>query len=298
LTVPDASPALLVYATPGRAPVLRPLLQAACRAVGVGVRLELLDTGSLFRRLHLESGEPKADVVAGSGPYALHAAALDAFLEAHQPAAAAPPVANLLGHEASWRWAALDYSPWTLVGDPPVDQLDSPAVKTLAVPDPARSEMGVMLLLGELDRARQTDRDTDAVWARWRERSVDGRLLLVDEPAAAVAAVTDGRASHARVAAAAGGTPLPGLAPLPNAVGLVKGAPHEAAARQLLDWLLGEPAGAALAGGPTLSPWQADRNGLAALAAAAPALDLAWTFGQYRAVRKEWLARGLAMAAP
>jgi ABC-type Fe3+ transport system substrate-binding protein len=271
---------LLVYSTPNRLPLARAVLAAACRAGDSGVRLEALSSGSLFRRLHLESGEPRADLVLGNGPYLAEAAARDGFIEG---------------------WSALDVSPFVVVGTPPighVEQLGDGALRALALPDPARSEVGVMLLLAMLDRARRQGGAPDP-WTVWSRRAAEGTLLLTDGPDTALEALAGGRASHALVpgpAAASGapGTPLMGLAPVPNAVGLVRGAPHEAQARALLAWLVGGDAAASVAGAGGLSPWAADTNGLATLRAAAPPLDVDWTFGQYRAVRQRWLALGLS----
>ncbi len=282
-----------VYATPGRARLARALLRAASAALGTAVRLEVLASGGVFRRLHLEAGSPRADLVFADGPYMALAAARDDFLEPYQPASAPPAVPGAVSHEPGWRWTTVDFSPFTLVGKPPTGTLDEAG--TLAIPDPARHEDGVMLLLAMLDSARQRGEDETVVWSYWQRRAQSAGLSLLEDPENGAPAVPGGM-GHFLLRAGPGGTPLVGLAPLPNAVGLVKNAPRQAQARALLDWLAGPEAARVVGAGTTLSQWGADANGLAGLARGAPPLDLDWTFAQYRATRQTWLARGLSPA--
>ncbi|MBV9358103.1 MAG: substrate-binding domain-containing protein [Chloroflexi bacterium] len=283
---------IVVYSTPERAPVLRQVLVAACRAVGTTVQLELLETGSLFRRLHGEHSQPHADLIVGNGPYMAQAAARDGFLDAHPPTQAVPDTGGAIWHDADWRWAAFELRPFVLVGSPPVTDvgdLDDPDVARLAMADPGRSEAGVMLQLLLLDRSRHGDRDDP--WALWTTRAAQHRLLLRDRAETALAALGDGLVSHALVpgdvpSLPASATPLRGLAPLPNAIALVANAPHAAPARALLDWLLGPDAPASFSG---YSTWHAAQDGLTA------GFDLDWTFSQYRSVRQDWLSHGLSI---
>jgi ABC-type Fe3+ transport system substrate-binding protein len=283
---------VVVYSTPERAPVLRQVLAAGCRAVGASVHLELLDTGSLFRRLHREHSQPHADLIVSNGPYMAQAAARDGFLDAHPPAKAVPDAGGVVWHHPDWRWAAFELRPFVMVGSPPVTDvgdLDDPDVTRLAIADPGRSEAGVMLQLLLLDRARHGDKDVP--WAMWTTRAAQHRLLLRDRPETAFAALGDGLASHALVpgdvpSLPTSATPVRGLAPLPNATAVVANAPHGAGARTLLDWMLGPDAAASFSG---YSTWHAADDGLTA------GFDLDWTFSQYRGVRQEWLARGLAV---
>jgi hypothetical protein len=98
-----------------------------------------------------------------------------------------------------------------------------------------------------------------------------------------------GDATHAvAVGTRLGAAPaLSGLAPVPNVVGVVKGGPHADQARTLLDWLSGPDAANIVEQQGSLSPWRPSAA-LTALAAAAPPLDVDWTFEAYRAARSEW----------
>jgi ABC-type Fe3+ transport system substrate-binding protein len=283
---------VIVYSTPDRAPALRQVLSAGCRAVGLTVQLELLETGSLFRRLHGEHSQPHADLIVSNGPYMAEAAARDGFLDAHPPAKAVPDTGGVIWHHPDWRWASFELRPFVMLGSPPVTDvadLDDPGVARLAMADPGRSEAGVMLQLLLLDRSRHGDRDDP--WALWTTRAAQHRLLLRDRPETAFAALGDGLASHVLVpgdvpSLPQSATPLRGLAPLPNAVALVANAPHAVPARALLDWMLGPDAAASFSG---YSPWHAASDGFTA------SFDLDWTFSQYRAVRQQWLARGFSI---
>lgn len=282
----------LVYATPGRAPLARQLLRAACQATGAGVRLEVLATGALFRRLHPDGQGTRPDLLFTSGPYMAQAAARDGFLQAFQPRTPAPDVPGAALHAPDWGWIALDFSAFTVVGNASLATLDE--ATTLAVPDPARSEDGVMLLLAMLDAARQRGAPPEQVWQSWERRARAATLLLSDVVEDVVPMVQQRRASHAVLLGGAEGSPLAGLPPIPNAVGLTKDAVRDKPARALLEWLVGPEAAGIVAAGRTLSPWHASANGLGALAQAAPPLDLDWTFAQYRATRQTWLERGLS----
>ena len=67
-----------------------PLLGAACRATGIGARLELYGSGSLYQRLGPRHAPPLPDLVLWFGPFAAQAAALDGLLQPYQPASVAP----------------------------------------------------------------------------------------------------------------------------------------------------------------------------------------------------------------
>jgi ABC-type Fe3+ transport system substrate-binding protein len=227
----------------------------------------------------------------GLGPYLAQSAASQGFLEPYQP----PRVAESATRHPEWRWTTLDSLPWSV--SPPVQRFDDLAsAPRLALPDPARSEVGMMAVLASLDRARQAQADPERGWAWWQQRIRSG-VTLAEDVGGSAAAVREGRASHGlSLGLADGAAPLPGLAPVPNAIGLLAGARNPEPARALLDWLLGPEAADTIARAGGLSAWQGSANGLAQLAQAAPPLDLEWTFDQYRAVRNRWLSSGYSPA--
>lgn len=151
-----------------------------------------------------------------------------------------------------------------------------------------------MAVLTSLDRARQAEGDPERGWAWWQRRVRSGVALLV-EPSGSAAAPP---ASHVLgLGSLDGGAPLSGLAPLPNAVGLVAGGRNRDAARTLLTWLVSPDAADAVSAAGGLSWWQAGANGLTSLAQSAPPLDVDWATGQYRAVRERWLQQGFSPAS-
>jgi hypothetical protein len=77
-----------------------------------------------------------------------------------------------------------------------------------------------------------------------------------------------------------------GLAPVPHALSISSTARDVDAARRVLDWLASEDAAPLL----RLSAWQAATNGLAAVLASAPPLDVDVAARQYTAVRTRWAA--------
>ena len=124
---------LLVYAVEARAATARAVLGAACRATGLGARLELYSTGALYQRLGPRHAPPLPDVVMWFGPFAAGAAALDGLLQPHQPAR----VADAATHDPDWHWTALDFSAPGVVGSPAVASLPELAnLRRLAVADP------------------------------------------------------------------------------------------------------------------------------------------------------------------
>src|SRR5258707_9768742 len=98
---------VLVYAVRSRAATVRKLLSAACQASGIGARLELYGSGSLYQRLGPRHAPPLPDLVMWFGSFAAQAAALDGLLQPYQPASPAPSAT----HDANWRWTTLDYLP-------------------------------------------------------------------------------------------------------------------------------------------------------------------------------------------
>jgi ABC-type Fe3+ transport system substrate-binding protein len=274
---------VLVYAVAARAQTARTLLGLACKATGLGARLELYGTGSLYQRLGPRHGTPLPDVVLWFGPFAAQAAASDELLQPYQPTA----MAEAAAHDPNWRWTTLDYLSVGVVGTPPLAGFsDLAGVPKLALADPERSEAGMHVLLATLDRARQAQGDVEQGWTWWQQR-VRGGVMLTEDDAGAVALVGEAGATHA-LSIVETAAPLGGLAPIPNAIGLAASSRNVDAARRMLDWLTGEAAGAALA----RSPWQSASNGLAHQLAGAPALDVLWCQQQYTAARQRWAASG------
>jgi ABC-type Fe3+ transport system substrate-binding protein len=274
---------VLVYATTERAQTARVLLAAACQATGISVRLELYGSGSLYQRLGPRHAPPLPDVVLWFGPFAAQSAGLDGLLQPYQPA----NVAAAAVHDPNWFWTTLDYRPIGVVGPTGVrDMQELAGVPSLAIADPERSEIGLSMLLATLDRSRQVDGDVERGWTWWQQRALSG-LALAEDDAGALAIVDDGGASHA-LSLAETALPVPGLAPIPNAVGLATSSRNLAAAKHLIDWLTSDAAGDTL----KLSPWRAATNGLQALLSAAPPLDVSWCRQQYTATRFRWAQSG------
>jgi ABC-type Fe3+ transport system substrate-binding protein len=272
-----------VYATLAQAATTRAALAEACRSTGIEARLELFGTGSLFQRLGARRAPPLPDVVLWFGPYAAQAAATQGLLQPHQPSALPP---NVVRHP-DWLWTAAEFQPFRVSGTPPVESLEEiTGVPRLALADPERSEVGLMLLLATLDRARATESDVENAWAWWTRRVRSG-VRLVDDDEAALAAVRSTLASHA-VTFHDQGTPLRGLAPVPHAIALAANAPNADAGRRVIDWLVSEAAPVSA----RLSAWRGAADGLEALRGAAPPLDVEWGALQYSAARRRWAQSG------
>jgi ABC-type Fe3+ transport system substrate-binding protein len=270
---------VLVYATESRAHTARAVLGAACRATGLSARLELYGTGSLYQRLGPRRSRPLPDVVMWFGPFAARAAAVDGLLQAYQPTS----VADAAAHDPDWMWTTLDYSAPGVLGASTVSGFqDLAGVPRLAMADPERSEMGMSLLLAVIDRSRQAEGDPERGWEWWQQRARTG-LALAEDEATALAMIGQGGVSHA-FGWSDTTEPLPGLAPLPHAIGLAASSRNVDAGRALLDWMVGPSAASTL----RLSPWQAGSNGLQVLRAAAPPLDVDWARQQYAAARHRW----------
>ena len=275
---------VLVYGTFVQADFLRAFLASACAATGVGARLELYGSGSLFERLGPRHAQPLPDAVFWYGPLAAHAAAQAGLLQPYQP----PHVADGAVHEAQWRWTSLEFMTFAADGTPPVAGFaDLAAVPRLALADPERSEAGMLLLLATLDRARQVEGDTERGWRWWQQRAQTGLALFEDEASARDALGPGGGPSHA-VGLATSAPGLVGLAPVPNVISLAANARNVDAARRLLDWATGQQAAPSL----RLSPWQASANGLQSAASGAPPLDVDWAMQQYNAARRRWAQSG------
>jgi ABC-type thiamine transport system substrate-binding protein len=276
----------VVFAPDARADFSRRLLTAACAATGVAVRLEVFrSSGSLFARVTGRREGLRGDVLIGLGPYLAQAVAVQGAMERFQP----PRVSDVAPHHAEWRWTALDASAW--FSSPAVAGFDDlQDVPRLALLDPAHSEVGVMAVLASLDRARQAEGDPERALSWWQRRVRSGVVLADDE-----AGLKDPQASHAlALGALDGGGPLPGLAPMPHAVGLLSGARNADSARKLLAWLVSPDAADAVTSAGGLSYWQSGANGLSNLLQAAPPLDVDWTYDQYRPTRARWLQQGFS----
>jgi len=274
---------VLVYAVESRAESVRTLLAAACGATGLGARIELYGTGSLYQRLGPRRGAPFPDIVVWFGAYAARAAAVDDLLQPFRP----PWVPDGAVHDPDWKWTTLEYSTIGAVGSPALSGWpDLTAVPRLGLADPERSETGMAMLLAVLDRARQVEGDAESGWSWWQRRAQTG-MLLAEDDAGALASVESGAASHA-LSLAAAAAPISGLAPLPHAIGLAAASRNADAARRVLEWLTSEAAGATL----RLSGWQAATNGLGILLAGAPPLDIEWARQHYVAARRRWAQSG------
>jgi hypothetical protein len=75
-------------------------------------------------------------------------------------------------------------------------------------------------------------------------------------------------------------TPLSDLASIPNAIALTASARNADAARQVLDWLVGEPG-----------------NKATSQVTSAPPLDVAWCRQQYALTRRRWAQSGFGPKA-
>jgi len=282
---------VLVFAPRARADAARTLLARACGATGLTVQLEVFgSSGSLFQRLRARRAPPPPDLVMWYGPYAAHSAALSGLvapIEAELPPNAA--------HDSNLAWVGVEFQPFTVNGTPAVTSFEQLAsVKRLALADPERSEVGMMALLAVLDRTRQSGPDVESAWQGWTERVRAGADLLSDDTAA-LAALTDTRnpASHALTLQDVG-TPLVGLAPVPHALSIPTGGRSPEAARQLLTWLVSQDA----VRPDALSVWQSESNGLQALLAAVPPLDVDWGTRQYAAARSRWAQNAFTPVLP
>jgi ABC-type Fe3+ transport system substrate-binding protein len=276
----------VVFVPQARADFARRVLGAACQATGVAARLEVFGgSGSLYARVSGRREGPRGDILFGRGPYLAQAVAEQGGLDRFQP----PEVADSAPHHPEWRWTALDASAWHV--SPPVPRLeDLLDIPRLALPDPARSELGVMAVLATLDRARQVEGDAERGWAWWERRVRSGVALTEDQ-----AGLGDGQASHTLgLGLLDGGGPLPGLAPVPHAVGLLAGARNADAAHALLSWLVSPDAAEVVSGAGGLTWWQPAASGLTTLVQSAPPLDVGWTLQQYRATRDRWLQQGFS----
>jgi hypothetical protein len=274
---------LVVYTTLAQASWVRTALSVACRTTGIPARLEPFGgNGSLYQRLRARRAQPYADIVVWFGPYAAHNAALNGLLQPHQ----SPALPDHALHHPEWLWMATEFEPFRVSGEPPLaDITELASAPRLAVADPERSELGMLLLLAMLDRARQVDNDVERAWAWWSQRVARG-ADLVEEDESALGVLRSGRATHA-VTLGERGTPLMGLAPVPHAIALAANAPNREAARRVLDSLMSQtpPSG-------RLSGWAAESNGLAQLRASAPTLDVDWCTQQYVAARQRWAQSG------
>src|SRR5689334_2808439 len=118
---------LLVYVVDARAESGRAALASACASIGARVRIESFGTGALYQRLSQRPVPPPPDLIWWFGPFAARAAASDGFVTSPAP---------------------VEYSSIGVLGADHVDSLeDLGAVPRLAMADPARSEVGMALLL-------------------------------------------------------------------------------------------------------------------------------------------------------
>jgi ABC-type Fe3+ transport system substrate-binding protein len=274
---------VLVYATEPRAQAARALLGAACQATGIGARLDLYGTGSLYQRLGPRRSQPFPDILIWFGTVAASAAAADGLLRAHQP----QQVPDGAAHDPNWLWTTLEYSAIRVLGSSPVAALqDVASVPRLALADPERSEVGMSLLLAVLDRFRQVEGDPERGWTWWQQRVQHG-IAFAEDDGAALDLVGGNGVTHA-LTLSENATPLPGLAPIPHAIALAATSRNVDDARRLLDWMTSAAAGAMLRG----SPWQAASNGLQTLIGAAPPLDVEWARQQYNNTRRRWAQTG------
>lgn len=295
----SSNESLLVLCVEDRAQVARAVLAAACRATGVSARLEVVKgSGSLFRSLYVSRDQPQADLVWSLGPFMADIATRENLLASHEPTSWPPSgIAAPLekaAHDAEWRWGAFDFLVPAVAGEPAIanpDEVNSGQVVRLAVADPMISERGHLLVMALHHRAEMREYDA---WEWWGNRAAAG-IELVPTVAAAIEAARSGRASHAifyadGVSGAPGSRLLQNVAPMPNALAVVRGTPRLEKARLVYDWLMGPGGAEALraSGQGGLSVWHAETNGLQALASGAPAFDLEWAAGRYLSVRVRW----------
>ncbi len=217
---------VVIYSTPERAPLLRQVLAAGCRAVGTTRAARAAGDGqpvpSPARRAQPAARGPDREQRpvhgAGGGARRVPRRASAGTSGARRRRGGLAPSGLALGR---LRAAAVRARRLT-AGD---GCRRSGRSRRGATGDgrPGRSEAGVMLQLLLLDRSRHGDKDDP--WALWTTRAAQHRLLLRDRPETAFAALGDGLASHALVPGDAAApyqlraTPLRGLAPLPNAIG-------------------------------------------------------------------------------
>jgi ABC-type Fe3+ transport system substrate-binding protein len=271
---------VLVYAHTLHADTARSVLAAACAATGLGARLDVYGSGSLYQRLGPRRGQPLPDLVWWFGPFAASAAAADGLLQPHQPGR----VASGAAHDPDWKWSAIAYSGFGVIGGSVARWEDLAGVPRLAIADPERSELGLSLLLASLDRARQVDGDAERGWAWWQERARNG-LVLAESEASAQALSVSGQATHAVILDATG-APLAGLGHVAHAIGLAASSRNVDGARTMLDWLTSEAAADKVPG----SVWRLDTS-------SAPTLDLEWCREQYVSARQRWAASGFGPSA-
>jgi ABC-type Fe3+ transport system substrate-binding protein len=264
---------VLVYVHAFHADIARTALGSACAATGLGARLEVYGSGSLYQRLGPRRGQPFPDLVWWFGPFAAAAAAADGLLQPCQPGS----VADRAAHPPDWTWTGLTYSRIGVLGGAVNGFQDLGGVPHLALADPERSEVGMSILLATLDRFRQADGDAERGWAWWAQRARDG-LSLTEDDAVARGLMQSGQATHV-LSLDQGAMPLAELAPLPHAIGLAANSRNADSARRMLDWLTSRAAADRLPG----SAWQLD---------AVPSLDVEWTRQQYVATRRRWAASG------
>jgi hypothetical protein len=236
---------LLVYVVEARAESARAALASACAFVGAGLRIETFGTGALYQRLSQRPVPPPPDLIWWFGPFAARAAASDGLLNSPAP---------------------VEYSSIGVLGADRVDSFDDlAAVPRLAIADPARSEVGMALLLASLDAGRRAGTDLEQVWAWWQQRAASG-LALVETDADA------GQSGASHALTLMGGAPVPDLAPIPHTVGVPANSRNAEAARRLLEVLV-----AARATSP-----------------AGPALDVDWCTQNYNATRQRWTQAGFS----
>lgn len=285
---------LRAYAPLARAAFLRAVLAAACRATGHTVQIEFANSGPLYRRIRDEPA--LADLAFGFGPYVLELCAREDLLEVHEPRISAfQDGRSRLGVvQPEQLWHILDFALATAHGEPPAASLEgllAAEVAHLAVPNPLRSETGMLLLLATMDQEPRPAEVGARGWDWWELRSQRG-ITLANSPDEALALASAGSASHALVLSSVpsrpGATPVTGLPAIPHTMAILTRAPHLKAARELVDWLSGPEGGAAVQANGGLSAWHAPTNGLDSYSATVPALDVAWAFGQYRRSRTEW----------
>lgn len=265
---------VLVYAHITHADTARSVLAAACSATGLGARLDLYGSGSLYQRLGPRRSQPLPDLVWWFGPFAARAAGIDGLLQPYKP----QHVADAAAHDPDWKWTALQYSTFGAAGSGVSRWEDLTGVPRLALADPERSEVGLTLLLASLDRARQLEGDIERGWSWWQQRARDGLMLAEDDPGA-VAMVQSGLATHALTLSA--GNVVQGLAAVPHAIGIAASSRNVDGARKMLDWLTSENAADRLPG----SPWRTNLG-------VSPPLDVEWGRQQYVATRQRWAQSG------
>jgi ABC-type Fe3+ transport system substrate-binding protein len=279
---------VLVYAATPRQDAARTLLGAACKATGIAARLEVYGTGTVFQRLGRRHRFPLPDLVLWFGPFAARAASVEHLVQPYQPAR----FADGAHRDADWGWTAVDYSVIGSVGPAvPGGMADLLNVPRLAMADPERSEVGMGIVLASFAKDGPT---AGPGWEWWTSRGRRG-LQLTEDDTAALAAVSQGTASHAlTLSSGSTATPVSDLPPLPHALSLAANAPNADAARHFIDWLV-SPDAASLV---RYSPWQAGANGLKALFASGGEINVNDARLQYVATRERWAASALGPTLP